>query len=75
MKEAKLKWLQDPSEINGDNLNNVRHEASGYFRNKETEYLKEEINELATNSKNDNIRDLYRGINKFKGATNREITF
>jgi hypothetical protein len=25
-----------------------------------------EINELATNSKNKNIRDLYRGINEFK---------
>jgi hypothetical protein len=31
-KEAKLQWLQDPSEINGDNLNNVQHEASRYFR-------------------------------------------
>jgi hypothetical protein len=34
-KEAKLQWLQDPSEIHGDNLNNVRHdEANRYFRNK-----------------------------------------
>jgi hypothetical protein len=32
--KAKLQWLQDPSEINGDNLNNVRREASRYFRNK-----------------------------------------
>jgi hypothetical protein len=31
-KQAKLQWLQDPSEINGDNLNDIRHEASGYFR-------------------------------------------
>jgi hypothetical protein len=30
------------------------------------EYLKEKINELATNSKNKNIRDLYKGINGFK---------
>jgi hypothetical protein len=37
-------------------------------------YLKDKINELATNSKNKNIRDLYRGINEFKWATNREIT-
>jgi hypothetical protein len=28
--------------------------------------VKEKINELATNSKNNNIRDLYRGINEFK---------
>jgi Zn-finger nucleic acid-binding protein len=41
-KEAKLQWLQDPSEINGDNLNNVRREASRYFKNKKkTEYLKD----------------------------------
>jgi hypothetical protein len=37
-----------------------------YFRNKKREYLKDRINELATNSKNKNIRDLYRGINEFK---------
>jgi hypothetical protein len=30
------------------------------------EYLKYEINELGMNSKNKNIRDLYRGINEFK---------
>jgi hypothetical protein len=62
-KQAKLQWLQDPSEINGDNLNNVRREAIRHFRNKKREYLKDKINELATNSKNKNIRDLYREIN------------
>jgi hypothetical protein len=61
-----LQWLQGPSEINGDNLNNVRREASRHFRNKKREYLKEKINKLATNSKNKNIRDLYRGIIVFK---------
>jgi hypothetical protein len=59
-KLAKLQWLQDPSEINGDNLKIVRREASRYFWNKKREYLKDKINELATNSKNKNIRDLYR---------------
>jgi hypothetical protein len=63
MKQAKLQWIQDPSEINGDNLKIVRRKANRYFRNKKREYLKDEINELATNSKNKNIRDLYRGIN------------
>jgi hypothetical protein len=62
-KQAKLQWLQDPSKINGDSLRIVRREASRYFRNKKREYLKDKINELATNSKNKNIRDLYRGIN------------
>jgi hypothetical protein len=61
-----LQWLQDSSEINGDNLNNVRCEASRHFRNTKREYLKNKINELATNSKNKKIRDLYRGINGFK---------
>jgi hypothetical protein len=61
MKQA-VQWLQDPSEINGDNQNNVRCETSRYFRNEKREYLRDKINELATNSKNKNIRDLYRGI-------------
>jgi hypothetical protein len=65
-KQAKLQWLQDPSEINGDNLRIVRREASTYFRNKRRGYLKDKINELATDSKKKNIRDLYRGINEFK---------
>jgi hypothetical protein len=47
-------------------INNIRHEASRHFRNKKKEYLKDEINELATNSKNKNIRYLYRGVNEFK---------
>jgi hypothetical protein len=68
-KQAKLQWLQDPSEINGNNLNNVRHEDSRYFWNTKKEYLKDKINEFnefATNNKNKNIRDLYRGTNEFK---------
>jgi hypothetical protein len=63
-----LQWLQDPSEINGDNLNNVRREASRHFRNKKREYLKDKMNDLATNNKNKNIRDPYRRVNKFKRA-------
>jgi hypothetical protein len=65
-KQAKLQWLQDPSEINGDNLKNVRPETSTHFRNKKREYPKGKINELAMNIKNKNIRDLYRGMNEFK---------
>jgi hypothetical protein len=61
-----LQWLQDPSVINQDNLNIVRHEASRYFRNKKREYLKDKINELATNNKNKNIKYMYRGTNDFK---------
>jgi hypothetical protein len=65
-KQAKLQWLQNPNQINRDNLQNLRHETSRIFRNKKREYLKGKINELETNNKNKNMRDLYRGINEFK---------
>jgi hypothetical protein len=65
-KQAKLRWLQDPSEGNEDNLSDIRQEASRHFRNKKREYLKDKINELESNSRNKNIRDPYRGINEFK---------
>jgi hypothetical protein len=42
--KAKLLWLQNPSEINGDNLNKVRREGSRYFRNEKGEHLKGKIN-------------------------------
>jgi hypothetical protein len=44
---------------------NAKREAIRHFRNKTRKYLKEEINELGTNSKNKNIRDLYRRISEF----------
>jgi hypothetical protein len=52
--------------INGDNLNNGMCEASRNFRNKKKKYMKHKITELTTNSKNKNIRDLYRGVMKIK---------
>jgi hypothetical protein len=58
--------LQNPNQINGDDLKNLRSETSKTFRNKKREYLKGKINELETDNKNKNIRDLYRGINEFK---------
>jgi len=33
-KQAKMQWLQDPSQSKADNLNNVRREANRHFRNK-----------------------------------------
>jgi hypothetical protein len=58
--------LQDPSEANEDNLSDVRREGSRHFRNEKREYLKDKINELESNSKNKNTRDLYRDVNEFK---------
>jgi hypothetical protein len=58
--------LQDPGEVNEDYLTNVKRETSRHFRNKKREYFKDKINELESNNKNKNIRNLYRGINEFK---------
>ena len=65
-KRAKMQWIQDPNQSKVDNLNNVRREVSRYFRNKMKAYLRDKIEELETNSKIQNIRELYRGISEFK---------
>ena len=63
-----MQLVQDPSQRNVDNLNNVRREDTRHFRNKKKAYLKAKIEDLETNSKIKNIRDLYRGINDFKNG-------
>jgi len=65
-KRDKMQWVQDPSQSNVGNLNNVRCKASRHFRNKKKEHLKAKTEELETKSKIKNIRDLYTGINDFK---------
>ena len=65
-KQAKMQWIQDPSRSSVDNLNNVRRDTSIHFRNKKKAYVKAKIEELETNSKIKNVRDLQRGINDFK---------
>jgi len=52
--------LQNPSQMNGDNLNTVRHETSRTFRTKKRESLKHKIIELETDSKNKCIRLVWR---------------
>jgi hypothetical protein len=58
-KRAKMQWIQDPSQNNVDILNNVWREVSRHFRNKKKIYLRAKIEQLETNSKIKNIRDLY----------------
>jgi hypothetical protein len=48
-KQAKLQWLQNQSQVNGNNMDNVRRETSTTSRTKKREYLKNKINELETN--------------------------
>jgi hypothetical protein len=64
--QAKMQWIQDPSQSKVDNLNSVRREVSRHFRNKKKAYLRAKIEELETNSTIQNIRDLYRCMNDFK---------
>ena len=61
-----MQWVQDPSQSNVDNLNNVRREVSRHFRNEKKAYLRAKIEELETNSNIKNIRGLHRGISDFK---------
>ena len=61
-----MQWVRDSSQRIVDNLNNVRREASRQFRNKRKAYMKAKIEDLETNSKIKNIRDLCRGISDFK---------
>jgi hypothetical protein len=44
--KSKLQWLQDPREINRDNLEIEKLEASKYFRNRKREHLKEKKKSL-----------------------------
>jgi len=57
IKQAKLQWLQKPSQINGQNLNSARCKTSRTFRNVKGKYMKDEIIKFEMNSKNKTIRD------------------
>lgn len=41
--------------MNGDNVDNTRHETRRTFMTKRREYLKDQVNDLETSSKNKNI--------------------
>jgi hypothetical protein len=62
-KQVKLKWLQNQSQTNGDNLKNVTYQTRKTFRNKKRECLKEKFNKPETNNKSKSIQDLYREVN------------
>ena len=61
-----MQCIQDPSQSNVHNLNNVSCEVSRQFRNKKKAYMRAKIEELKTNSKIQNIMDFYRSISDFK---------
>ena len=61
-KRAKMQWVDDPSQRNVDKMNNGKQNFGG----KTMAYLRAKIEELETNSKIHNIRDLYIASNDFK---------
>jgi len=61
-----MQWIQDLSQSNVGNLNNIRPDASRQFRNKKKAYLKAKIKELETNSNIKITWDLYKCISDFK---------
>ena len=50
-KQAKMQWIQDTSQSNVNNLNNVRCEATVHFRNEKKVYQTAKVEELEINSK------------------------
>jgi len=50
-KHVKTQWLQDPNQINVDNLNNVRRGVSRHFGDKRKEYLETKIDKHENKSK------------------------
>jgi hypothetical protein len=44
--QAELQWLQDPRELNGNDLSNIRCEDTRQFTNNKREYLKDKLTSL-----------------------------
>jgi hypothetical protein len=49
-------------------MDNVRRESRRHFWNQKGRYLKDKVNEPATHTKNENIRDIYSEINELKNG-------
>ena len=54
-RQAKMQWVQDPSQSNVDDVNKETREARRHLRNKQKKYLKPNIDELEITSKIKNI--------------------
>ena len=67
-----MQWMQNPSQRNVDILNNVRREVSRHFRDKKKAYLRAKLEELETNSKIQNMGDLYRASITLRRGTRLE---
>jgi hypothetical protein len=64
--QAKLQWLQNTSQTNGDNLSNITHKTSRPFRNEKRECLKEKLMSLKQTVRTEISQTYIRGINELK---------
>jgi len=64
-----MQWLQDPSQSNVNNLNNVRREAGRHCRNKKKENLKSKSSDLKQT-----VRSKILGICMEASMTLRRVT-
>jgi hypothetical protein len=71
--QAKLQWLQNPHQIDGDNLRNLTSDTSRTFRNKEREYLKGKINEIETNNNKKTLEICKEASMSLRKGTNPEL--
>jgi hypothetical protein len=66
-KQAKLQWLQNPSQTNGDNMNNICMKLAKLSGTGGSN--KDKMHELETNSKNKTIKNLKRQKLIYKGLS------
>jgi hypothetical protein len=61
-KQTKLLWRQNPNGQTAEDISNVRRDTCKTFRKNKGDYMKAKVNKLEENSKNKNIREMYKGI-------------
>jgi len=61
-----MQWLQDPSQGNVANVNNVRRKLAGISGTKRRNACKRKLRSLKLKVRLKNVRDLHRNINDFR---------
>jgi hypothetical protein len=65
-KQTKLLWLQNPNNQTAEDFSNVRRDNCIMSRKRKRDYMKAKFKNLEENSKDKNIREMYKGIIEFK---------
>jgi hypothetical protein len=73
-KQAKLHWLQDSSELNGDNPKNIRHETSIHLKKKRGNIWKTKLMSLQRTVKSSKLEICIEKSMTLNAVTNLEVT-